>query len=409
MSMTYDLIIVGAGPSGLYAACHVDQNRRVLLLEKNHSPGRKLLLSGSGQCNFTNSRPIREFLNCYGGAGRFLRPALLGHTNQDVINFFQAHQIPINIIPVTGKVFPKSGQAQTILDCLLRQCQQNKVEIHYQEATTEIIKHDDLFVITTTKATYQSHAVLLATGGQSYPKTGSTGDGYRLAQSLGHTIVPPHPGLTPFDISHHPFCSLAGTSFKNLPVSLYHRGKKIKTLVGDMVITHTGLSGPVIHNLSRHAQKHDHIKLHFFKSVDEELCQQHWQHLLAAHSRQPASPLLRKLGLTKATSQLFIKIMGINPLSKLAELSKKECQRLYHHLLGFDLVLKNKGDFNIAMITVGGITLNEINAKTMGSKLASNLYFCGELMDIDGDTGGYDLQACWSTGYLASQSLFLKK
>lgn len=405
MSLFYDVIIVGAGPGGLYAACHLSPQLSVLILEKNDQPGRKLLLSGSGQCNFTNHRPIEEFLTCYGDHGRFIKPALYNHTNQDVIQFFKKLGIQSETVQTNGKVFPKSRKAIDLLNGLVSELNKNQVELQCHQPVESISRKENEFTVNTRNHTFICRHLIIATGGCSFPRTGSTGDGYHFASALGHQITTPKPGLTPFDIANFPFTDLAGTSFDTIPVSLYHQSRKLKTLAGPMVITHTGLSGPVIHHLSRYAEKGDNLQLHLMGSTNEQYLRQKWARNLAELKARPITQLIKTIPISKAMASTIFDITGINKLSKIAELGKKQLNRLFLSLFGFELQISSLGGFETAMATVGGIELKEVNSKTMASKLHHNLYFIGELLDIDGDTGGYDLQACWSTGYLAAQEI----
>ncbi|RPI75075.1 MAG: aminoacetone oxidase family FAD-binding enzyme, partial [Desulfobacteraceae bacterium] len=235
----YDVIIIGAGPAGLFTALQAGQkSAKILVLEKQPHPGLKLLLTGSGQCNFTNIRPIREFPHAYGEHGSFLKPALMHFSNQDAIAFFKQHGIEPMVIDENGKVFPKSLQARDILNALLSACKERKVAIRFQQKVTRIGKHSSgLFQVQTATETYETKNLVIATGGKSYPGTGSSGDGYGLAQALGHSLVAPRPGLTPFYIKNFPLADLTGTAFKDLAVALWRENKKVKTLSGDLLIT----------------------------------------------------------------------------------------------------------------------------------------------------------------------------
>ncbi len=404
MTVIYDLIIVGAGASGLYAGVHAQHlGLNTLLLEKMEEPGKKLLLAGSGQCNLTNDRPIREFLTCYGDHSRFLKPALLSHTNSETMAFFESLGLKLVTMPATGKVFPTSRKARDLRDALVQYLPADS--LHCREKVIRLATHQEGMEVITDQGHYLARSVLLATGGQSFPQTGSTGDGYGLAQRLGHHLVQPRPGLSPIVIRPFLFSQLAGTSFEAISVSLYHEGRKIKTLTGPMLFTHTGLSGPVILHLSRWASPGDEVVLHFLAPHHRQALRDHWLHDLEHAPQKKIRALMKAVPVSKALRESLMDHLLSRPLSSLAELGRKGVNILVDHLGGFRLSIAEIGGFNIAMVTAGGVTLDEVDSKTMCSKICPALFFSGEVLDIDGDTGGYDLQACWSTAYLAIQSI----
>ena len=274
---------------------------KVLILEKQPDPGRKLLLTGSGQCNFTNIRPIQEFHKAYGDHGHFLKPALFHFTNQDTIAFFKRHGVESVVVEENGKVFPKSRQAHDILNLLLSLCEKRNVEIRFRERVTRLnMQANRVSQVYSATREYQARNVVMATGGKSYPGTGSTGDGYSLAQSLGHSLVPPRPGLTPFYIKNFSLADLTGISFKNLKVTLWHESKKLKTLSGDLLLTHRGISGPVVHNLARFAQSGDSVTLSFVPFENAEEFKQQWLAGLEQNGRLKTKTWLKKYQLPGA-------------------------------------------------------------------------------------------------------------
>ena len=403
----YDMLIIGAGPSGLFAALQAGRKPpKILVLEKQPNPGLKLLLTGSGQCNFTNIRPIREFSQAYGDHGSFLKPALMHFSNQDVIAFFKQQGIEPRVVEENGKVFPKSLQARDILNVLLTVCKDHKVELRFQQKVTQIDKQSSgWFQVQTTTAIYQAKNLVIATGGKSYPGTGSTGDGYSLAQSLGHSLVAPRPGLTPFFIKDFPLTDLTGTAFKNLKVTLWRKNKKIKTLLGDLLITRQGLSGPVIHNLARYAAAGDRVTLALVSFENPETFRKQWLDDLNRNGKQKTKTWIKHYPLTLALARKIMTLADVNPDASVAELSREKRLALLEFATAFPLEIQALGDFNVAMITCGGVALEEVNPKTMESRLVKGLFFVGEVLDIDGDSGGYDLQAAWSTAALAAEAL----
>lgn len=403
----YDALIIGAGPSGLFTALQAGRKpAKILVLEKQPNPGLKLLLTGSGQCNFTNIRPIREFHEAYGDHGSFLKPALLHFSNQDAIAFFKQHGIEPLVIEENGKVFPKSLQARDILNVLLKVCKKHKVAIRFRQKVARVDKQSSgWFQVQTTTAIYQAKNLVIATGGKSYPGTGSTGDGYSLAQSLGHSLVAPRPGLTPFFIKDFPLTDLTGTAFKNLKVSLWRKNKKIKTLSGDLLITRQGLSGPVIHNLARYALSGDRVTPAFVPFENPEAFRSQWLDDLNQNEKLKIKTWIKHYPLTLALARKIMALADVNPDRPVAELSRIKRLALLEFATAFPLEIQALGDFNVAMITCGGVPLEEVNPKTMESRLVKGLYFVGEVLDIDGDSGGYDLQAAWSAAALAAKAL----
>jgi predicted Rossmann fold flavoprotein len=407
---SYDVAIVGAGPAGLFAAQRAGkQGMKVIVLEKQAEPGEKLLLTGSGQCNYTNHRPLPEFVNCYGEHGRFLKPALYHFTNLDSIQFFQNLGIDSITISKNQKVFPKSKKARDVLNALLKTCLKHSVALCYQEAVQNICHQTSgLFEIRTAKITIQSKQVILATGGMSYPSTGSTGDGYALAKAFGHSIIPPKPGLAPFVIKEFMLGSLAGSSFEKIGLTVWKQGKKSKTLHHDLVITHQGISGPVVHHMARYANPGDTLTLNFLSLKDPEMKEETWMAAMQLQGKSSAAQWLKGYAPTQALATRILKLAEIAPEERLEQVSKQKHRALFTWLQAFPLEIEAIGSFEIAMVTCGGVNVKEVNAKTMESRLVPGLYFVGEVLDIDGDTGGYDLQACWSTAALAADHIFLR-
>jgi predicted Rossmann fold flavoprotein len=400
----HDVLIIGAGPAGLFAAIRAaEAQRSVLVLEKQPEPGRKLLLTGSGQCNFTHAGPIRDFLSAYGEHDRFLKPALFHFSNRSAVDFFEGRGVKTMTVEETGKIFPASRRAADILQALLSACREGGVEIRCRQSVAGLtLDAPREFRVRTASDDFFARSVILAVGGQSYPATGSTGDGYRLAASLGHTVVPPRPGLTPFFIQDFPLASLTGISFKNLAVTLWRGEKKIKTLVGDLLITHHGVSGPVVHNLARYAELGDTATLAFAAGEDLESFRK--TGMPDADPNGNLRTWLKQFGLPQSLQLKILRLAQIPSEIPAAQLSRDKRLALVRLLGAFPLKISSLGDFKVAMVTCGGVALDEINPKTMESRMVPGLYFAGEVMDIDGDSGGYDLQAAWSTGSLAGVS-----
>lgn len=399
-----DLIVIGAGPAGLFCAANSsEKDRKVLILEKKRSPGRKLLVSGSGRCNITHDGDIRSFLDHYGDHGRFLRPALLGFTNRDLVAFFEERDL-VMIRQEGGKIFPETQRSRDVLSVLIEECRAKNVDLKCGQTVTSIKRSEGGFEVASGYQTYRSRLLVLACGGCSYPATGSTGDGYSFAKSFGHTIAEIGPALAPVHIKDYPFSELAGISFPDAVVSIF-RGKKVKEHHGDVLFTHEGLSGPGILDLSRHIRAGDILKVSFVGAKKRE----DLERLLLERSQEDGARNLRSiladLNLPARLAAKVFEISGIPQDLKCAHLTREMRIALADQLAGFPMVVERLGGFDSAMVTRGGVDLLEVNSKTMESKLVEGLYFAGEVLDVDGDTGGYNLQAAFSTGMLAAKSI----
>ncbi len=410
----YDLIIVGAGPSGLFCGINAMQKgKRILILEKKSSPGHKLLISGSGQCNITHGGNIQDFLDHFGDPshGRFLRPALFGFTNSDLISFFKGLGLRM-ALEKGGKVFPETMRARDVLNILTVQCRELGIEIKCNQAVKSITRNEEGFLVGCMGCSYQSRLLVIATGGCSYPATGSSGDGYRFAENLGHRIAEIGPALTPILIKNYQFSDLAGLSFPDMKISLY-RHAKIREHRGDILFTHEGLSGPGILDLSRYIWAGDTIKLSFVPDGNREALEE-WlvnktrqdgvKSLLSvladrSHFEIPIVPLYPRL------TKRILEISGIPSGLKMAQLTRDMRGCLIDNLTGISLVVSDLCGYNSAMVTRGGVETMQVDPKTMQSRLVKGLYLVGEVLDVDGDTGGYNLQAAFSTGILAARSI----
>ncbi|MDN7025540.1 NAD(P)/FAD-dependent oxidoreductase [Methanoculleus sp. FWC-SCC1] len=401
----YDTIIIGAGPAGLFCALQAAApGRKILILEKKPACGRKLLITGSGQCNLTHGGNIREFLARYGDHGAFLRPALLGFTNRDLIAFFESRGLDLET-DENGKVFPATRKAADVLDLLLRECRERGVRVRCGEAVIAVERTDGGFLVTTGAARYTASRVVIATGGASYPATGSTGDGYRLAAALGHTVTPVRPALAPVVVEDYPFARLAGISFEGVTVSLFRDGRKTRELAGDLLFTHTGLSGPAVLHLSRYTAAGDALKVSFLPGMTREGLEKDLLAKFAAHGTRQVKTILADYGLPERFVLALLEAAGIPADRAAAHLAKKARGALIDRLTAFPFGVKAVGGFREAMVTAGGVALEEVDKKTMASKRVPGLYVIGEVLDVDGDTGGYNLQAAFSTAVAAARAI----
>ncbi|CCU77937.1 NAD(FAD)-utilizing dehydrogenases [Halanaerobium saccharolyticum subsp. saccharolyticum DSM 6643] len=405
--MKADLIVAGAGPAGLFAAIQAaknHQNKDIIILEKNSSAGKKLLISGSGQCNLTHAGDISLFFDHYGENYTFLMGPLYTFDNQQLMRFFENRGIEFRKAR-GGKIFPKSNKASDILNVLLKEAKSKNIKIIYDTTIKKVNYTNKLFEIKSENEVYKSKYFLLATGGKSFPKTGSTGDGFKIAKNLGHKIVDPRPALAPVVIKNYQFKMLSGISLRNKRISLWRDGQLLKSWSDDLLLTHRGLSGPGIINYSRYMKKGDLLKIKLLKYSQEEL-EKNLLKRIEREGRLNLLNLLIKYPLAQRLIEKILEIANIDGSQNAAHLRKDQRREITELFSSLEFEIKSLADFNQSMVTKGGIDLNEINPQTMESKIINNLFAAGEILDIDGDTGGYNLQAAFSTSYLAGNSIF---
>lgn len=404
-----DLTVVGAGPAGLQAAASAasllesngNRSGTVRLLDAMASPGRKLLISGSGQCNITHTGTVPEFLDRYGSAGRFLKTALWGFTPQELLDQFRRRGMRFET-EESGKIFPASRRAREVLDLLVQRCSRNGVDLVQRQRICAVETSTRGFRLSSAAGTFETRSLILACGGASYPGTGSDGSGFRLARELGHSIVEPRPGLTDAVIEPFPLADLAGISLAGCRVILRRDGKIAASLEGDLLITHRGFSGPVILDGSRLMQPGDSLRPDFsgLGSGAESA-------FLSWLERNGKRSLIKSAEIFHTPERLFaalLRMRGIAPDSRAAELSRTGRREALTALSATDYPIMRLGGFDRAMVTVGGVARGEIDPRSMQSRLVPGLYFAGEMIDIDGDSGGFNLQAAFSTGTLAGRT-----
>lgn len=404
---TYDLIVIGGGPSGIFSAINVAMaNKQVLLIEKNNRIGKKLLVAGQGRCNLTNGAELKEFFHKYGDKGKFLKTSLYSFTPENLIQWFAKNGLPLELVPESNKYFPNTFKSTNVVELLERQCNKCNVQLVTSCEAKNISYVDNLFFVKTSCGDFVAKNLLISTGGKSYPGTGTTGDGYYFAKSLGHKVIEPQPCLTPVYVDNYAFTDLSGISFKSVEVTVFRENKIIDKNIGDLLLTHHNLSGPAIIDLSRSIRKKDTLKINFLKMPKEEFNKDIIA-FINEKGRLPLKSFINKYDLPERFIRKFSALFNINFDKKSAELSKSEREALLK-LCEYTFTVTKLGDFNIAMATNGGVDTTEINPKTMESKIVKSLYFTGEVLDIDGDTGGFNIQAAFSTGYLAAQNILKK-
>jgi predicted Rossmann fold flavoprotein len=405
--LTFDLIIIGAGPAGLFTAIHAARSgRKVCILEKNHTAGAKLLLTGGGKCNLTHSGTRDEFLAHYGAAaqGRFVKPALYSFTNSDLCRFFEERGVAL-LTSDDGKVFPRSMRSSDIMRVLENECGRLKVEIRYGDPVKTVERTAAGFSVSTAAGRCETRSVLIATGGASYPKTGSTGDGYVFAQRLGHTLVPPVPALSPVAIREYQFGGCSGISIRNAKIVLSRGGKKTVTAAGDVLFTHHGLSGPGILDLSRHLEPGDTVAVSLFSCEQYAVFESRFAADLAGGGRNSLKLCLKKYGIPGRLLAVVAASAGSAVNAACSTVDKKTRAFLQEHLARQPFVVECVCGFDQAMITKGGIPLCEVTAETLESRVTPGLFFAGEILDVDGNTGGYNLQFAFSSGWLVGNNV----
>lgn len=407
--MTYDVLVVGSGPAGLMAAYQAAAaGLKTLMIDKNEMTGRKLLITGSKQCNLTSNLPITEFLKAYGEHGSFLKHALKGFDAKALMAFFEALNIQL-ITREDGKVFPKSLNAEEVVHGLTQACQKKGVKFSLQNKCTGVAVMANGFVLQTTRGEIEGQFLVLATGGAAYPHTGSSGEGYAWMRGLGLSIVEPRPALTPVFVKDYSLSELSGLSFSDVIIDLVRGENTVKQLRGDLLFTHFGLSGPVILNHARDMAKDDTLRVNFTGQQNHSVV----RGALKTYQETTKTPTLRQFlepyDLPRRLSDALLSEAGIDKDRHMAQWTKEQREFILERLLKRSFVIDHLGDFRMAMVTAGGVALEEINSKTMASKKIPNLYFAGEVMDIDGDTGGFNIQAAMSTAVLAVDALVKRR
>ncbi|RDG32977.1 aminoacetone oxidase family FAD-binding enzyme [Oceanispirochaeta sp. M1] len=402
--MEYDLIIIGAGAAGLFAGARASAaGLRFCILESMNQSGLKLLTSGSGQCNITNAEDIRSYPERYGKAHKFVKPALLEWSNQDLITFVEKEGLPCEDRG-DGKIFPVSRNSRDVRDLLQKLSQNGEGRIFWKDPVRSIEKKGVLFYVKTGSSQYSAPKILLAAGGLSYPSTGSTGDSYILAERLGHSIVKPRPSLTPVFIKNFILVESSGSAFP-VSIDLYREGKKLHSFMGDLLITHKGFSGPVILNNSRDMTPGDELRVSWLPDRDREDLDQDILNRIQNSGKKSLPSGLGQNGISESLMKGLLKKAGLSPEMKMNQLSKKNRISYLKEIFSSSFIVDSLGGFNQAMVTAGGVSLKEINPRTMESKLCEGLFFAGEVMDVDGETGGYNLQFAFSSAALAVKTM----
>ena len=413
-SEEYDLAIVGAGPAGMMAAYRAYQcGANVILLEKNHSPGVKLLMTGKERCNITNAeRDPHKFTDQFGRNGKFLLSGLLRFGVEETLNFFHDNKLE-TVIERGNRVFPESERAMDVLDLFIRLLKNNVTLLTDCKIKSFIRKENRIDKISLQdNKTVKAANYLITTGGLSYPRTGSTGDGYKWARQFGHSTIKPQPALTPLLVREKWVKELEGISLKNILISLYQNNRKKEDRFGEALFTGNGLSGPVILDISKSAGKllsNGEVKLYidFKPALDHKKLENRILRDLDIHKNKSIKTILHGF-LPRKIAPVILKLAEMDEKKKSHSITKDERKKLRLLLKEFPLTVTGLVGFSKSIITTGGVNLKEVDSRTMQSKLLKNLYFAGEILDLDGPTGGFNLQVCWTTGYIAGESASVK-
>jgi len=406
-----NIVIIGAGAAGLMAAITSAQNKNnnVILLEKNERAGRKLMITGKGRCNLCNNCDLDTLISNIPKNAKFLYSAFSALTPSDVMNTFESWGVPLKT-ERGNRVFPVSDKAVDIVDALVKNAKRSGVKTLNATAKKIITAEQKVIGVKLQNGDIiPADSVILATGGMSYPLTGSTGDGYKMAEELGHTVTKLKPSLVPLTI-HEGFCTrLAGLSLKNVTLSVFEEGKKkpLFSEMGEMIFTHFGISGPLVLSASSHIRYMG--KKNYTAFIDLKPALTHEQldnRILRDFSEMQNKDFANSLDklLPKSLIPVMVKLSGIEPNKKVNQINREERTKLCEIIKSLPLHITGFRPIEEAIITSGGISVKEIEPKTMQSKLVEGLYFAGEIIDIDAYTGGFNLQIAFSTGYMAGSN-----
>ena len=407
------IVVIGGGAAGLMAAVIAGrEGARVILLEKMNMVGKKMGITGKGRCNITNSADISDFIKNTPGNGKFLYGAYERFSNVDLLALLHEWGLKTKV-ERGGRVFPESDSALEVRNLFMKMLKKYNVTVHLNEAVTKIVTKDNVVTgVVTTKESYACEAVIIATGGASYPLTGSTGDGYRLAEGVGHSITDIRPSLVPIVTEESWVKDIMGLSLRNVEVSIVSKEKVQAKMFGEMMFTHFGVTGPTILSLSHTVGKLLRkkktapiaVSINLKPALTAEVLDKRLQKDFDLYSKKQLVNGMKDL-LPSNLIPIIISLDKLDPAKPINQITKEERQQLCHVLQHMTLTVKGLRPVEEAIVTAGGISLKEFNPKTMESKLVKGLYGAGEVLDIDAFTGGYNLQAAFSTGYVAAMHI----
>ncbi len=408
-SLDWDTIVIGAGAAGLMAAIHAaERGRRTLLLEKNRKPGVKILMSGGTRCNITHDCDNRGIVAAYGQQGKFLHSALAALSVQQTIEFFNGEGVATKI-EETGKVFPVSNKALDVLDALLRRLKRSGATLAMEEPVTDLRKSGADFEVVTNRRILACPRVILTSGGQSYPGSGTRGDGYGFATKLGHTIVPTRPALVPLTVQAPWVSDLKGLTLADVNVKVLEQNRPLLAKRGGFLFAHFGLSGPAPLDVSKAVSRHPNptsleLELDFLPGRAESELDEFLRNESLASGKKQLAVVLSEV-LPRRLCDALLTLTG-QPVDRRATgLNKVDRQKLVQAMKRLRVPLRGTLGFEKAEVTSGGVSLDEVDSRTMESKLCPGLFLAGEVLDLDGPIGGYNFQAAWSTGWLAGRNV----
>ena len=407
------VVVIGGGAAGLMAAVIAGrEGAKVTLLEKMNYVGKKMGITGKGRCNITNACDMSEFIKNTPGNGKFLYGAYERFTNEDLLQLLHDAGLETKV-ERGGRVFPASDSALDVRNTFMKLMKHYGVDVHLEEPVKKLLVDDSVVIgVVTDKETYHADAVVIATGGKSYPATGSTGDGYILAAQVGHKITDIRPSLVPIVTEESWVKDLMGLSLRNVELSVVAKNKVQAKMFGEMMFTHFGITGPIVLSLSHTVGKLMRKKnigtigldINLKPALSPETLDKRLQKDFDLYSKKQLINGMKDL-LPSRLIPLIIELAGIDPQKPINQISKEERQQIGYMLQHMPLTVKGLRPVEEAIVTAGGISLKEFNPKTMESKLVKGLYGAGEVLDIDAFTGGYNLQAAFSTGYVAAMHI----
>ena len=403
-----DLVVIGGGASGLMCACTAaERGLGVTLLEPNRLLGRKLRITGKGRCNVTNNCDVRQFMQNIPGDGRFLYSALNRLSPSDTMAFFESRGLPLKT-ERGDRVFPVSDDANDVAALLVKLCERGGVEVVHCHAKSILCGDGAVTGVRTDGGDIACRAAAVCTGGLSYPLTGSTGDGYRFAKAFGHTVTERRPSLVPLECAESCCADMQGFSLRNVSLSVFEDDKLVYRELGELLFTHFGVSGPLVLSASAHMRHMDsaryRLEIDLKPALDEKKLD---ARILRDFEKYSNKEFKNALGDLEGRSMIpeLIRLSGVPEDTKVNAITREQRARLLAAFKAFPLTVTGTRPIDEAIVTAGGVSTREVNPRTMESKLVSGLYFAGEVLDVDGYTGGFNLQIAWSTGFVAGNSV----
>lgn len=401
--------VIGAGAAGLVAAYFAASNgNEVTVFEKNEKCGKKIYITGKGRCNVTHDCTPDEFLSNVVTNPKFLTGAIYAFSPEKCVKFFEDGGLPLKL-ERGGRYFPVSDKSSDVIKCLEKYCKSVGVTFNFNEEVKKIVVlRSTMLRITAQKGDYSFDKIIVCTGGLSYPATGSTGDGYNFAKEVGHNIIPPVQGLCGLNLKGDYYKQMQGLTLKNVNLSVFYGNKRIKEFFGELLFTHFGISGPTVLSASSVINRLDlkqvKLLLDFKPALDNDTLDKRLLRDFENYKNKSVSNCLKEL-LPVAVIGEVLRRSGIPDGQKVNSVTKSQRAELIRTVKNFEMSVASLRDFSEAIITAGGVDVKEINPRTMESKLVKGLYFCGEVLDLDAFTGGFNLQIAFSTGYAAGNGI----